>query len=240
MKYRSDIDGLRALAVVPVILYHAKVPFFSGGYVGVDVFFVISGYLITNIILNDIKYNSFSIYNFYERRMRRILPALFFVALTTLPFAWLWLLPSDAKDFSTSLVAISVFASNLTFWRTSGYFDTASELKPLIHTWSLAVEEQYYHLFPLFAIITRRWLIWRTFSTLIIIAFFSLLFAQWCTIRYPAAAFYLLPTRAWELLIGVLISYYYSDQKIKKHSYRMAESGSLLGFFMIVLSIFRS
>ncbi len=156
MNYRREIDGLRALAVLSVILFHAGFETFSGGFVGVDVFFVISGYLVTTIILAELEQGSFSILNFYERRARRILPALFLVMLVCVPFAWFWLLPSDMKDFSQSLVAVSVFASNILFWRESGYFDTAAELKPLLHTWSLAVEEQYYVLFPLFLMLFWR------------------------------------------------------------------------------------
>ena len=136
MKYRAEIDGLRALAVVPVILFHAGFELFSGGFVGVDVFFVISGYLITTILIEDIENQRFSLVNFYERRARRILPALFFVMLVCIPFAWMWMLPSQMKDFSQSLVAVSLFASNVLFWRESGYFDAAAEEKPLLHTWS--------------------------------------------------------------------------------------------------------
>jgi peptidoglycan/LPS O-acetylase OafA/YrhL len=134
LKYRAEIDGLRALAVVPVILFHAGFELFSGGFVGVDVFFVISGYLITTILIEDIENKRFSIVNFYERRARRILPALFFVILVCIPFAWMWMLPSQMKDFSQSLVAVSLFASNILFWRESGYFDAAAEEKPLLHT----------------------------------------------------------------------------------------------------------
>ncbi len=163
MDYRREIDGLRALAVLPAILFHAGFETFSGGFVGVDVFFVISGYLIATIILAELEQDKFSIVNFYERRARRILPALFLVMFVCIPFAWLWLLPSDMKDFSQSLVAVSVFASNILFLRESGYFDTAAELKPLLHTWSLAVEEQYFVIFPLFLMLTwrlgKRWLL---------------------------------------------------------------------------------
>lgn len=163
MDYRREIDGLRALAVLPVMLFHAGFETFSGGFVGVDVFFVISGYLITTVVLSDIEQGKFSIVNFYERRARRILPALFLVMFFCIPFAWLWLLPSNMLDFSKSLIAVSIFASNILFWRESGYFDTASELKPLLHTWSLAVEEQYYVIFPLFLILFwrfgKRWII---------------------------------------------------------------------------------
>ena len=112
MKYRAEIDGLRALAVLPVILFHAGFEWFGGGFVGVDVFFVISGYLITSILINDLENNAFSLINFYERRARRILPALFFVMFACLPFAWMWLTPNDLKDFGQSLVAVSTFSSN--------------------------------------------------------------------------------------------------------------------------------
>ena len=144
MKYRSEIDGLRALAVVPVILFHAGIELFSGGFVGVDVFFVISGYLITTILIEDLENKRFSILNFYERRARRILPALFLVMLVCIPFAWMWMLPDQLIIFLQSLIAVSLFASNFLFWRQSNYFDPISEEQPLLHTWSLAVEEQYY------------------------------------------------------------------------------------------------
>ena len=163
MEYRKEIDGLRAIAVIPVILFHAGFDRFSGGYVGVDIFFVISGYLITTIILHEKQSGNFSLVNFYERRARRILPALFFVMLISLPFAFLWLTPSNHKDFSQSLTSVAFFSSNILFWLETGYFDAASESKPLLHTWSLAVEEQYYVLFPLFLMLVwhfrKRWLL---------------------------------------------------------------------------------
>jgi peptidoglycan/LPS O-acetylase OafA/YrhL len=150
MTYRPEIDGLRAFAVLPVIFFHAGFEIFSGGFVGVDVFFVISGYLITSIILADIQKGAFSIVHFYERRMRRILPALFLIVAVSIPVALLYLVQDDLKDFFQSITAVSVFSSNILFWLESGYFETAAELKPLLHTWSLAVEEQFYLLFPLF------------------------------------------------------------------------------------------
>ena len=137
MKYRREIDGVRALAVVPVILFHAGFSLFSGGFFGVDVFFVVSGYLITTIIVAEIEQGTFSLSKFYERRARRILPALFVMMLFTLVVAWFWLLPADFKSYSQTLVAVPLFVSNILFWLTSGYFDTASEFKPLLHTWSL-------------------------------------------------------------------------------------------------------
>ena len=163
MGYRREIDGLRAVAVLPVILFHAGFATFSGGFVGVDVFFVISGYLITTNILAELEQGKFSIVNFYERRARRILPALFLVMLVCVPCAWFWLLPRPMEEFSKSLVALSLFVSNVLFWRESGYFASEAELKPLLHTWSLSVEEQYYVLFPLFLMtawrLGRRWIL---------------------------------------------------------------------------------
>ena len=175
MKYRPEIDGVRALAVIPVILFHAGFELFSGGFVGVDVFFVISGYLITTILIEDIENKRFSLVNFYERRARRILPALFFVMLVCLPFAWMWMLPNQIKDFSQSLVAVSLFASNIQFWRESGYFEAAAELKPLLHTWSLAVEEQYYLLFPIFLVLAWRFGKNKVFWMIVVMSAISLL-----------------------------------------------------------------
>lgn len=238
MKYRSEIDGLRSLAVIPVILFHTGLKSFSGGFVGVDVFFVISGYLITTILLSDLKSGRFSIVHFYERRARRILPALFLVMFSCLPFAWFWLLPQDIKSFSQSLVAVSVFASNILFWLTSGYFDTATELKPLIHTWSLSVEEQYYLLFPLLLFFAYRFGKRWTVSIFGLVAIFSLGLSQWGAFTEPAFAFFMLPTRAWEMVLGAFVAFYYSEQNIKKHKYWVSEMGSLLGFALICYSIF--
>jgi len=238
MDYRREIDGLRALAVLPVILFHAGFEMFSGGFVGVDVFFVISGYLITTIILSELEQGKFSIVNFYERRARRILPALFLVMLICIPFAWFWLLPSDIMDFSQSLVAVSVFASNILFWRKSGYFDTAAELKPLLHTWSLAVEEQYYVLFPLFLMLFwklgKRWIL----VTLGLVFVASLAVAQWAAYAKPAAAFYLLPTRGWELLIGAFAAFYLSKANRKEFGKGLSEVAGWLGVALIMYSVF--
>ncbi|MDQ3523674.1 MAG: acyltransferase [Chloroflexota bacterium] len=238
MEYRREIDGLRALAVLPVILFHAGFETFSGGFVGVDVFFVISGYLITTIILAELAQGKFSLVNFYERRARRILPALFLVMLVCIPLAWFWLLPSDMKGFYQSLVAVSVFASNILFWRESGYFDTAAELKPLLHTWSLAVEEQYYVLFPLFLMLTwrfgKRW----TLVLLATVGFTSLAMAQWASIAKPAAAFYLLPTRGWELSVGAFAAFYLSSVKRGEFGKGLREFGACLGLTLILYSVF--
>jgi peptidoglycan/LPS O-acetylase OafA/YrhL len=241
MKYRAEIDGLRALAVMPVILFHAGFDWFSGGFVGVDVFFVISGYLITTIIIAEMGEGKFSLINFYERRARRILPALFFVTMICIPFAWLWFAPNDLRNFGQSLVAVSTFSSNILFWLESGYFDTHAEMKPLLHTWSLAVEEQYYILFPIFLMLT--WRLGLTFIIAILSIFFlvSLVLADWST-QYASdpsiisGAFFLLPTRGWELLIGVFIAFYLKYRNMAASIY--TNLLSLFGFLLICYSIF--
>lgn len=238
MRYRAEIDGLRAVAVIPVMLFHAGFDAFSGGYVGVDVFFVISGYLITSLILSEKDAGRFSLIDFYERRARRILPALFFVMAACIPFAWLWLLPSDMKDFARSLVAVSVFASNILFWRESGYFDAAVELKPLLHTWSLAVEEQYYVLYPLFIMLAWR-LGRRGLAGLLAVgALLSLGLAQWGAYHRPAATFYLLPTRGWELAMGGLIAFYLTRKETVAPGNGARQALSVLGLSLIAYGVF--
>lgn len=218
MNYRAEIDGLRALAVVPVILFHAGFDLFSGGFVGVDVFFVISGYLITTIIIEDLENNRFSIVNFYERRARRILPALFFVMLVCIPFALLWMLPSQIKDFSQSLAAVSLFASNVLFAGDSGYFAAAAEEKPLLHTWSLAVEEQYYLLFPIFLIMLWRFGKKKVFLIIATLAAISLFLSEWGWRNNATDNFYLAPTRAWELFAGSIAAFFVQKNGVQKNN----------------------
>ena len=148
--YKPHIDGLRALAVLPVIFFHAGFEIFQGGFIGVDIFFVISGYLITNIILKDLKKNTFKISNFYIRRARRILPALFLVTLSSLIISIFLMSEEEIKFFSRQAISVVLFISNFFFWNNTGYFNPNSELQPLLHTWSLGVEEQFYIFFPLF------------------------------------------------------------------------------------------
>lgn len=242
MKYRSEIDGLRAVAVIPVILFHAGFSSFSGGFVGVDVFFVISGYLITTIILSEMEQNNFSILHFYERRTRRILPALFLVTLLTSILGWLWLMPSDMEDLSKSLAAVVTFSSNILFWRQSGYFDLDSEFKPLLHTWSLAVEEQFYLFFPLFLILMWRYRKRLIFASFMLIAMVSIVASQWGAYHARTATFYLLPTRGWELAIGAAIAFLflYKKSHIRKilSNQKLCEILSLLGLLMVGYSIF--
>ena len=236
MLYRKEIDGLRALAVIPVILFHGGLEWFSGGYVGVDIFFVISGYLITSIILKEKEAGTFSIAGFYERRARRILPALFFIIFICIPFAWFWLLPHELKDFGKSIVAVTLFASNILFWRESDYFAPDAELIPLLHTWSLAVEEQFYVIFPLIMIFFWAFGRRRLISIISLIALFSLALTEWGWRHFPEANFYLIPTRAWELMIGALVAFYLYQKKQLQGNIR--HLGSLIGIGLIVLAIF--
>ena len=234
MRYRPEIDGLRALAVLPVIFFHAGLPWLSGGFVGVDIFFVISGYLITTIILADLSAGTFSFKNFYERRARRILPALVLVMAICIPLAWMLLAPLDMRSFAQSLVATSLFASNILFFKTSGYFESAAEMKPLLHTWSLAVEEQYYLLFP--ALLYAGWRLSRQHlpALLALLMLASLALAQWAFDRSPLGVFYLLPTRVWELLIGACLAYDLASRHADDSHGRLAGPWSALGLIMIL------
>lgn len=205
MQHRSEIDGLRAVAVIPVVLFHAGLPALPGGYIGVDVFFVISGYLITSIILDGVSRGTFTFRDFYERRARRILPALFVMLAVTSVAAWFILLPPAFRHFGISAAAVALFASNIYFLRTTDYFETPAEVVPLIHTWSLGVEEQFYLVFPILAVLVPGRHRAVILMALLLLASLSLAHGM-ATVR-PAAAFYLLPTRGWELLAGSLVAY---------------------------------
>jgi peptidoglycan/LPS O-acetylase OafA/YrhL len=237
MQYRREIDGLRALAVVPVMLFHAGFTAFGGGYVGVDVFFVISGYLITSIIAAELEQERFSMIRFWERRARRILPALFVVMLVTIVLAYLWMLPEEMLRLSKALIAVSVFGSNVWFWMSSGYFDSQAELNALLHTWSLSVEEQYYLLFPLLLTFIWPWGRKARVSCLFLIALLSLGLSVWATANKPVAAFYLLPSRAWELLAGALIALYLQNPQRQALPVWLRQSGSALGILLISASV---
>ena len=237
MNYRAEIDGLRALAVIPVIFYHAGFELFKGGFVGVDVFFVISGYLITSIILNDLEKNTFSIKNFYTRRVRRILPILFFISILCIPFVIFIFSPLEIKSFSQSILGVLTFTSNIFFWKEIGYFNPAVEMMPLIHTWSLAVEEQFYILFPIFLMMTWSFGKLRISIILFFIFVSSLFLAVWATSNYPTAGFYLLPTRAFEIVLGCFIAIFLNQNKNFSIDKKFSEVLGIIGFLLIAVSI---
>lgn len=236
MEYRKEIDGLRAVAVLPVILSHAGISWFSGGYIGVDIFFVISGYLITSIILEEKKRNTFSIINFYERRARRILPALNVVLILTTIAAYIFMPANSLKEYSQSLVSVTTFSSNVFFYMTSGYFSQTSAEKPLLHTWSLAVEEQYYLFLPLMIVLVgvlgERWLV----SSVLLMAGASFIVAQvLLSTDAVDANYYLIFSRAWELFFGSIIAFI-SLRKLHAVRWTM-ELLSIFGISMIAYSI---
>lgn len=235
--YRPEIDGLRAFAVIAVILYHAGFSFFKGGFVGVDVFFVISGYLISSIIYTEIQNGSFTFSNFYARRAGRIIPALFFVIAVCIPFAYVYLLPDDLKEFSRSVISTTTFVSNIFFMKQSGYFDTAIELKPLIHTWSLGVEEQFYIFFPILLALAFKFKRSMVLPLLFVLGLISFTLAE-SELLTKTANFYVLPTRAWELMIGAVISIYFIGYQSKLPiNERTANIFGIIGLSAIVLSI---
>ncbi len=234
-KHREDIDGLRALAVIPVILFHASFELFSGGYVGVDIFFVISGYLITNILINNLNENKFSITNFYERRIRRIFPALLLVLVVCVLFSFFLMLPAEFKRFKHSLISSLFFYTNYFFMFDVGYFADAAETKPLLHIWSLAVEEQFYVVFPIYLYLAykyvKKYLGVLTFILLVISFVYSFLLVN----SAPSDAFYSTPSRAWELLTGSMLAIYPS-RRIFRNKY-LANSCSFTGLILIVYAI---
>ncbi len=234
--YRADIDGLRAIAVGVVVLYHAGIGGLTGGFIGVDVFFVISGYLITSILLRERSSGRFSLADFYVRRARRILPALFVVLGASLLLGMLVLAPSELRSMGKSAALTSVFASNLLFARKGGYFDGAAELEPLLMTWSLAIEEQYYLLWPLLLGLLFRSRHLLLLSLLLCAA--SFLLSSWAVVHSPRQAFYLLPYRAWELGAGALLAIYHHQHPGKQPGTLPAGLASLFGLAMVVLPTF--
>jgi peptidoglycan/LPS O-acetylase OafA/YrhL len=205
LKYRADVDGLRAVAVLSVIAFHIGISRFGGGFVGVDVFFVISGYLISSIIFAEISASRFTIVGFYERRIRRIFPALFAVLAAASIVAYIFLLPGELVDYAKSMLAATTSVSNFFFWLHSGYFDQPTS-KPLLHTWSLAVEEQFYLTFPLLLLLVQRFSPKRLRLAVGILFLASFAISCVVVLRSQVTAFYMPYTRAWELLLGTLLS----------------------------------
>jgi peptidoglycan/LPS O-acetylase OafA/YrhL len=238
ISYRPDIDGLRAIAVLAVLVFHTDKTLLSGGFVGVDIFFVISGYLITSIIINNITNKEFSLYHFYDRRIRRIIPALFFFLSVISIASYFILFPDDLYKYAKSLLGALFFFSNIYFWRNSGYFAPTSDTIPLLHTWSLSIEEQFYLFFPAFIILvvyfSKKNIRKNIVVLLGVIFIISFAVSVWGAENKPSATFYLLPTRAWELLLGSLLVF---SPKIKPYKqYRSLLTGG--GIIVILMSFY--
>ncbi|MDR0747933.1 MAG: acyltransferase [Helicobacteraceae bacterium] len=250
MVYRKEIDGLRAIAVMSVVLFHAGFEQIKGGFIGVDIFFVISGYLITTIVIKELDNKTFTIAGFYERRARRILPALFFMLLCIAPFAYFLLLPDQLERLSKSAISASLFVSNYFFWKHTGYFAPQSDQEPLLHTWSLAVEEQYYLLFPLAAIVVWKLCVCfkngalyhlrhALFIALILTAvLLSLTYSEvWIALSGSPRLFYDTIGRVWELSLGSLCAIYLLRYRADKPSRSISETCAFLGLALIIYSI---
>jgi len=240
LKYRADIDGLRSIAILSVVLYHAGLTFFPGGFVGVDVFFVISGYLIGFLVYDEIRTGTFSIGRFYQRRAKRILPALCVVLLLTLTAGFLLLAALEKWKLGSYLIATIFSSSNILSYTSSGYFEQKSEYYPLLMAWSLGVEEQFYIFFPLLMMGMKKLPLKKQFRIIALLAGISLLVSVLATKHYPSANFYLLPFRAWELAAGVLLALRNAD-KSDSESQPSYLRQSLLGFsglLLIAIAIF--
>ena len=206
-EFRDDINGLRAWAVAAVLLFHFQVPGFSAGFIGVDIFFVISGFLMTGIVLRGLENGNFSLWQFYMARARRIIPALMLLIAVLLVLGWFWLPTPDYKSLGSQSAYSLSFLSNIHYWRSAGYFDSAAHEKWLLHTWSLGIEMQFYILYPVFALVV--WKIragitafaWSLVALFVVSLALSIIASSW----KPVAAFYLLPTRGWELAAGGLV-----------------------------------
>ena len=238
MNYRSEIDGLRAVAVIPVIFFHAGFKIFSGGFVGVDIFFVISGYLITTIIIRELNNKTFSLKSFYERRARRILPALIFLILISTIISFIFLTRSELASYFKSVNATLLFYSNFYFWETTPYFGSEADLEPLLHTWSLSIEEQFYIIFPITLILIYKF--FRKYLILFFIFSFvsSLLLCQIVALKTGGTLnFYFTFSRAWELALGAICAYLiiYKNLSLSSISKNLLSSS---GLALIVLSIF--
>jgi peptidoglycan/LPS O-acetylase OafA/YrhL len=245
INYRPEIDGLRAIAVGVVILYHSKISlfghkYFEGGFIGVDIFFVISGYLITSIIFKElITTGSFNLKYFYQRRVRRILPVLLLVMLVSFLFAWLYLLPISFKDFSKSILYSLGFSSNFFFHYSGQEYASPSGLyKPFLHTWSLSVEEQFYIIFPVTLLITFKYFRKYLIHILISCFFISLGLAEWTSRNYPSVSFYFLHTRLWELLIGSILAYYEIIRGYRSNYKTLNLILPIIGLLLIFHSVF--
>ena len=236
-EYKKEIDVLRFISVLSVILFHLDVEYFKGGFLGVDIFFIISGYLITNIILSDLNIKKFSLKNFYLRRARRILPALFIVLFFTIIFGFIFLFPEEINYLNKTILSILFFVSNFFFFKTTDYFDDMASQSPLLHTWSLSVEEQFYVVYPIFIFIFFKYFSLDKFKLVLIFLFAaSLSLAIYSHNLYPDANFFFTPTRSFEIILGCILAI--SKFKIKIFKYRqfLIDIICVLSFAAIIFS----
>ncbi|MFH4454441.1 acyltransferase family protein [Vibrio alginolyticus] len=203
MNFRYDINGLRAIAVIAVVIFHFNPTWVPGGFAGVDVFFVISGFLMTGIIFRGMENENFNLFKFYVARANRIIPALAVLCITLLIFGWFYLTPIEYKALGGHVASSTSFLSNILYWRESGYFDASSQEKWLLHTWSLSVEWQFYIIYPVMLVVLKRFISLKNLKRMIVIATaLGFVFSVVATMKWPNAAYYLLPTRAWEMMMG--------------------------------------
>lgn len=246
--YRPDIDGLRAIAVLQVIFFHADIFAFNSGFIGVDVFFVISGFLITRILLEMQQNGKYELRHFYERRIRRILPVLLVITVLCTPFAFYFMLPDDLENFGQSQIATTFSVNNILLWLTENYFSVRNEFKPLVHTWSLGVEEQFYLFYPLLLFILFRMKHFKLVYSLMILWLISFLLASWCSLQIsnspsgisniPVASFYNLPTRSFELLTGAIAVLVLPVFQKLNPGHHVQLVTKILGAFLVIISGF--
>ena len=233
-KYRADIDGLRAVAVLSVVGFHAFPGYFRGGFIGVDIFFVISGFLISSIIFSNLEKDSFSIIEFYNRRIRRIFPALITVMVASLVFGWFTLLADEFKQFGKHIAGGTAFISNFILWKESGYFDSAAETKPMLHLWSLAIEEQFYIFWPLLLALVwkRNWSFLRITAAVAVASFVANIYLSY---RNPTSAFYLPISRFWELMVGGILAHVALHHPEMNRSHKNAQS--FIGIVLLIIGL---
>ena len=234
MKFRKDINGIRAIAVIAVVLFHFNTAWMPGGFAGVDVFFVISGFLMTGIIFRGLEQQNFSILKFYVARANRIIPALALLCLVLLMFGWFYLSPLEYEALGKHAASSVSFLSNITYWKEAGYFDAASHEKWLLHTWSLSVEWQFYIIYPLVLIAMRKFLSLNTMKLMLVWGtVIGFIFSAIATYKWPIPSYFLLPTRAWEMMIGG-VAYLYPF-KLQENRKKYLE---WIGLALIVISYF--
>jgi peptidoglycan/LPS O-acetylase OafA/YrhL len=233
LKFRKDINGLRAIAVIAVLIFHFNASLMPGGFAGVDVFFVISGFLMTGIIFKEIEQKNFSILNFYIARANRIIPALAALCLVLLVFCWFYLPPLKSYELAKHVVSSMGFLSNVIYWKEYGYFDAVSNEKWLLHTWSLSAEWQFYIIYPLFLVAMRKFMSLKTMKAIVLMGtLLGFIFCVISTYQWPTPTYYLLPTRAWEMMIGG-VAYLYPIKLLKEK-----KQFEWIGLALIIASFF--